>query len=481
MSSRFYLIHYTSDETALQRRRQKILASGCDKVLFSEEWLKEQTNLTKMAKELLPYGKKLALSLPHHCLLDLRNSEVESILSFFDEIVLAFDTTETVISGHLEHLFKAREKVYGLVYFEKKFSEVLFLSRLPVWLRERLYFHPSSKHLSGQIIYETGQRVQSHFPEIHFQPLPGLDQWDHRIPEDVELLVHGDLYVHHRTPTQDIKLSVIIPTYDNADYLLNCVRHLLKQTLPRQQYEILVVDDGTPNKDFTELESFLAPIAEKVNFKYFYAPKKIRPNADFGQFRAGLCRNFGVTQAQGSILSFLDSDMIVPENYLEKVISRMETTDMLQFVRHHIRPASSDRFTNYNEVPAKKLFVEESRYWKPFFDCHSWMDMPDFWKYTCTYSLSMRKENFEKWGGFRKTYVSYGFEDTDFGYRAAQTGARFHLETTPLYHLTPFADKARYRHSMLYKHRLLKLTAKTFYLNHLSPDIYQKFKVFLDR
>lgn len=477
----YYHLHYSMDPTVRQRRIQKFFASHSGKALLSHHWWDDPESLSASATEIRVAGRGIVLLLPHQALLKKKNAEVRKIISFFDEIILRFDASETSISGHLETFYDSRHKTRGLVKFEKPFDENLFLPRLPIWLREQLSFQPAGLVLTCKKIFETGEKIQSRFPEIKFRPLPGLDQWDPRIPEDVELIVCGERKILHQTSNPDLKISVIIPTYDNRDYLLNCLRHLISQTLDRRQFEIIVVDDGSPSQDLSELEAFLGPEAGRLNFQYYYIPKKVRPDAAFGQFRAGQCRNFGVMQARSPNLSFLDSDMIVPRDYLEKVQNALLKADLVQFVRHHIKPAHSTRFTNYHDTSQKNLFIEEAQYWKPFFECHHWMDVPDFWKYTCTYSLSMTRTSFDSWGGFRKTYVSYGFEDTDFGYSAAQTGARFALEKTPLYHLTPFADKSRYRHSLMYKHQLLRLTAKTFYLNHLSPDIYQKFNFFLQK
>jgi glycosyltransferase involved in cell wall biosynthesis len=275
-------------------------------------------------------------------------------------------------------------------------------------------------------------------------------------------------------------MSVIIPTYDNQEYLLNCIRHLLDQDLERDQFEIIVVDDGTPALNIEALDSFLVPEAGQLNFAYYYIPKKQILGGFFGNFRAGLCRNFGVRQSQGEFINFLDSDMIVPPQYLNNAMKTLATADLVQSVRHHIHPAKSNRFTSYHLLTKKDLFVEEKGYWSPFFDSHDWMSIPDFWKYTCTYSLSMKRSFFTRMGQFRKSYVSYGFEDTDFGYQAFREGAKFHLDKTPIYHLTPYADKSRYKHSMFYKHQLLRLTAKTFYANNLSPEVFKKMKSLMD-
>ena len=42
-----------------------------------------------------------------------------------------------------------------------------------------------------------------------------------------------------------MKLSIIVPVYNVADYLPKCLDSLLAQNLPQNEYEIIVVNDGS--------------------------------------------------------------------------------------------------------------------------------------------------------------------------------------------------------------------------------------------
>ncbi len=421
----------------------------------------------------------ICLQLPHEVLKDVSRSDLENILQETDEIILELRPCAEPLSGHLESLYPLRAQIYGLLKYSKPFEVAANLSYLPIWLREQLYFEPCSK-MSGKHIYQLGQKITKSFPEMKYRPLPGLDQYDSRIPQEVELFLRGQELVSSQSAQPQIEVSVIIPAYEGTDFLVNSLRHLLKQNCNRNRFEVLVVDDGSPQAATNTLKSFLAPELGNFNFSYHHVPKTQKAGELLGSFRAGLCRNYGASFSKGSILSFLDSDMIVPDNYLEIVQQRLQQTDLLQFVRYHIKPSFSGKFTEIQALGKKDVYIEEESYWGPFFTSDDWMGIPDYWKYACTYSLSLKRETFLNLGKFRKTYVSYGFEDTDFGFTAHQKGLRFYLERTPLYHLTPLTEKARYRHSMYFKHKLMRTTAKTFFVNHLSPSIYEKLKIFLD-
>ncbi len=97
------------------------------------------------------------------------------------------------------------------------------------------------------------------------------------------------------------KVSVIIPTYNRCDKLLNCLRFLNEQNFPREDFEIIVVNDGSD--DNTELK------LKKIKYKNFsfYTQK------NSGQ---GIARNLGIEKAKGEILIFIGDDIYAQKNFL---------------------------------------------------------------------------------------------------------------------------------------------------------------------
>ena len=63
------------------------------------------------------------------------------------------------------------------------------------------------------------------------------------------------------------KLSVIIPVYNQEKYLGRCLRSLLDQTLSKNEYEIIVIDDGSVDKTSFVLQTFKNDIIVKSNKK----------------------------------------------------------------------------------------------------------------------------------------------------------------------------------------------------------------------
>jgi glycosyltransferase involved in cell wall biosynthesis len=86
------------------------------------------------------------------------------------------------------------------------------------------------------------------------------------------------------------RISVIIPVYNQAEYLSEAIDSVLGQSLPA--HEILVVDDGSTDRP------------EEGIAKY---DKKVRLLRQENQ-GAGVARNLGIRNASGEYLAFLDAD-----------------------------------------------------------------------------------------------------------------------------------------------------------------------------
>ena len=131
-------------------------------------------------------------------------------------------------------------------------------------------------------------------------------------------------------------------------------------------------------------------------------------------------------------------------------------------------------------VNSENLFTEEASYWNTLFEADRWTDLTDYWKYTCTYALALKKSRFVTEGRIRRNFIRYGFEDTDLGYRLFKANCKFKLEKTPLLHLTGKPDLSQGFLFKLYKMNRISPMAKTFYKLNLDSDIYSKFQSLLD-
>ncbi|MEK7497632.1 MAG: glycosyltransferase family 2 protein [Patescibacteria group bacterium] len=101
-----------------------------------------------------------------------------------------------------------------------------------------------------------------------------------------------------------MKVSVIIPTYNEEKVIGECLKSLLGQSLA--DFEVIVVDDGSTDTTMLKLRS--ASKTERV--KVFTQ----------GHRGAGAARNLGVKHAKGEILVFVDADMTFGKEFLKNLI-----------------------------------------------------------------------------------------------------------------------------------------------------------------
>jgi len=105
------------------------------------------------------------------------------------------------------------------------------------------------------------------------------------------------------------KVTVIIPTYNRADYVCEAIDSVLTQTFT--DYEIIVVDDGSTDNT----ADLLRPLAEQGLIRYIFQENR-------GESAA---RNQGIAVASGEYIAFLDSDDLFLPTKLEKQVSYLDT------------------------------------------------------------------------------------------------------------------------------------------------------------
>jgi len=101
------------------------------------------------------------------------------------------------------------------------------------------------------------------------------------------------------------KISVIVPAYNEENYLSACLTSLKKQQFSGG-YEIIVVDNNSVDKT--------AQIARDFGCKVIFELKK----------GAGATRQAGCAVSLGEIIAFTDADTVVPENWLSTIATEFE-------------------------------------------------------------------------------------------------------------------------------------------------------------
>lgn len=268
-------------------------------------------------------------------------------------------------------------------------------------------------------------------------------------------------------PSSQVEFSVIIPTYESGPHLVKVLRSLRAQTFDFSRFEVLIMDDGSQDGSLELLQS---EGDSPFHLRYFYWPRA--GGSPKPEFRAGLIRNLGVSHARGEFLCFLDSDILVPIDYLSDLERRFDKNDVVQARREMLSLEASRLASHYRQFLKSDTYAEDS-YWESFKALESWSLAPDFWKYTCTYALSLRKDLFMKAGWFSPEFFNYGYEDVDLGYRLYKLGARFHLSQITVYHLFPERSEFNYHFDTELRSEVLAHSARVFFRNRLDPEVYQ--------
>ncbi len=186
-----------------------------------------------------------------------------------------------------------------------------------------------------------------------------------------------------------MRISVIVPAYNAADILADCLDALLAQT--RAPEEIIVVDDGSSDKT--------AEIACSKGVVVLTQPNQ-GPAA---------ARNRGAEQASGDVLLFTDADCAPAPDWVERLIAPFADADVIGAKGAYLS-------CQMGVVPRFVQQEYESKYRRLL--RQSSIDFID------TYSAAYRRAIFLENGGFDPSFPVPSVEDQDLSFRLARKGYR---------------------------------------------------------
>lgn len=108
----------------------------------------------------------------------------------------------------------------------------------------------------------------------------------------------------------DTLFSIIVPVYNRPDEISDLLESLTSQT--DGGFQIVLVEDGStvPCKDIADR------YADRLNLKYYYKDNEGR----------SIARNHGIVRADGDYFVFVDSDCILPPDYIEQLRRSLNAT-----------------------------------------------------------------------------------------------------------------------------------------------------------
>lgn len=108
-------------------------------------------------------------------------------------------------------------------------------------------------------------------------------------------------------------VSVVICTYNRDKFIGEALNCLSKQTLPAEQFEVIVVDNKSTDNTAAITKKFIAEHPE-LNMRYVPEPNK----------GLSFARNRGIEEAKAPIITYIDDDAEVIPGFLESIVNFMQ-------------------------------------------------------------------------------------------------------------------------------------------------------------
>jgi GT2 family glycosyltransferase len=207
-----------------------------------------------------------------------------------------------------------------------------------------------------------------------------------------------------------MRVSVVVPTYRRPDALRSTLAALLQQDFPRDDYEIVVVDDGSGDATENAVRE-LAALDERVR----YEPQ---PNSG-----VATARNSGARAATGDLLIFLDDDMLVEPDHIQAHLAARERHGECLVNGHWEFSESTRAALEQTPFGRYRIALEDdirARFPRVALDDGRFT----ITKVTAA-NLGVSRQAFQKLGGFDERFPYAGYEDQEFSHRAHEAGLRF--------------------------------------------------------
>ncbi len=230
------------------------------------------------------------------------------------------------------------------------------------------------------------------------------------IPQDIVYRVPDEMIFKNRSLKSMPLVSIIIPVYNHAEFLMQCIESALNQTY--QNIEVIIYDDASTD-----------PEIRKILEKYREDP---RSTLLFGEKNYGIssAQNVLLLESKGDIIAFLDCDDFLDLTAVEKCMeSWQEETIYLHTGRINVDNHNNEvNRISFEQLPRKDYFAEN-------------LD-----RMFATHFKLVRRDVFAKVGLFDPRFDSA--QDYDMLMRIA-----FHYPSSAFYHLPDFLYYHRFHDS----------------------------------
>ena len=208
-----------------------------------------------------------------------------------------------------------------------------------------------------------------------------------------------------------LRVSVVIPTFRRKDALLRALRSLATQSIAPDEYEVVVVVDGSDDGTREAAESSEQPYSLRVLWQ--------------GNRGRAAARNTGVAAAEAELVVLLDDDMEASPRLLEEHLKAHMAGPRLA-----VMGAAPIAVESSAPAPTTYIARKFNRHLEHLARAGGPLALRDFY----SGNLSIRRAVFESVHGFDERFTIYGNEDLELSLRLAAAGVSIVYEPAAIAH-----------------------------------------------
>ena len=205
-----------------------------------------------------------------------------------------------------------------------------------------------------------------------------------------------------------MRYSIIVPVYNRPDEVEELLQSLCEQTV--KDFEVLIIEDGSvkPCKDVCDKYASILDL-------HYYAKENSGP---------GQSRNYGAERANGEYVIILDSDVVLPNGYLQSIVDSLQLTVdsydhcTLSTVNSQLVAWGGPDATHPSFTPIQKAISYSMTSFFTTGGIRGGKAKLDKF-YPRSFNMGIRRDVYLQLGGFTK--MRFG-EDIDFSYRIVEAG-----------------------------------------------------------
>jgi glycosyltransferase involved in cell wall biosynthesis/GT2 family glycosyltransferase len=270
-----------------------------------------------------------------------------------------------------------------------------------------------------------------------------------KISEKKNILTENNIMkTEEKLPT----FSIIIPTYNRSEVLLECLTALAEQNFPMADFEVIIIDDGSSDGTADAVKSFAAP------YKLSYLHQQ---NAG-----PGAARNHGISQAKGEFILIINDDAILEKDCLlvhsevqKKIRGRkLAVLGTFDYWKEGLQNPFTFLLQNSSLVFAYNIMENAKIYNYRFF-------------WTC--NISLPRQALLDVGGFDENFSEPMMEDTELGYRLQKMGwAVLYTDLAKSEHIHTLTHRDYERRQRMLGRNLMKFLLKHPEMQKQDSEIF---------